>query len=66
MGEIRMTKRKQDDKQQELFKMILVPDCPEELHRQVKIQAVMEGIPLKELVKKALREYMERQKKKRK
>ncbi len=61
-----MTKRKQDDKQQELFKMILVPDCPEELHRQVKIQAVMEGIPLKELVKKALREYMERQKKKRK
>ena len=54
------------DKQQELFKSILVPDCPEELHRQLKIQAVTEGIPLKELVKKALREYMERQKKKRK
>ena len=59
-----MAKRKQDKKQQELFKQILVPDCPEELHRQVKIQAVTEGIPLKELVKKALREYMERQKKK--
>ena len=54
------------DKQQELFKSILVPDCPEELHRQVKIQAAVEGIPLKELVKKALREYMERQRKKRK
>jgi predicted HicB family RNase H-like nuclease len=61
-----MAKRKQDDKQQELFKMILVPDCPEELHRQVKIQAAVEGIALKELVKKALREYLERQKKKRK
>jgi predicted DNA binding CopG/RHH family protein len=54
------------DKQQELFKSILVPDCPEELHHQVKIQAAVEGIPLKELVKKALREYMERRKKKRK
>ena len=58
-----MTKRKQDDKQQELFKMILVPDCPEDLHHQVKIQAAVEGIPLKELVKKALREYLERQQK---
>jgi predicted HicB family RNase H-like nuclease len=51
------------DKQQELFKSILVPDCPEELHRQVKIQAAVEGMPMKELVKKALREYIERQKK---
>ena len=51
------------DKQQELFKSILVPDCPEELHRQVKIQAAVEGIPLKELVKKALREYLARQQK---
>ena len=59
MGVEGMTK----DKQQELFKQILVPDCPEELHRQVKIQAVMEGITLKELVKKALREYLERQQK---
>jgi predicted HicB family RNase H-like nuclease len=64
--EERMAKRKQDEKQKELFKQILIPDCPEELHRQVKIQAVMEGIPLKELVKKALREYLERQKKKKK
>ena len=61
MGEESMTK----DKQQELFKSILVPDCPEELHRQVKIQAAVEGIPLKELVKKALRDYLEGQKKKR-
>ena len=53
-------------KQQELFKSILVPDCPEELHRQVKIQAVVEGIPLKELVKKALRDYLKRQQKVRK
>ena len=53
-------------KQQELFKSILVPDCPEELHRQVKIQAVVEGIPLKELVKKALRDYLKRQQKGRK
>ena len=61
-----MAKRKQDEKQKELFKSILVPDCPEDLHRQVKIQAVMEGIPLKELVKKALREYLQRQQKRRK
>ncbi len=61
-----MTKRKQDDKQQELFKMILVPDCPEELHRQVKSQAALEGIPLKELVKKALREYLKKHQKGRK
>jgi len=61
-----MAKKNPDEKQKELFKQILVPDCPEELHRQVKIQAVMEGIPLKELVKKALREYMERQQKGRK
>jgi predicted HicB family RNase H-like nuclease len=52
--------------QQELFKSILVPDCPEELHRQVKIQAAVEGIPLKELVKKALRDYLKRQEKGRK
>ena len=52
-------------KQQELFKKILVPDCPAELHRQVKIQAAVEGIPLKELVKKALREYLKRHQKER-
>ena len=52
--------------QQELFKNILVPDCPEDLHHQIKIQAAVEGIPLKELVKKALREYLERQQKGRK
>jgi len=52
--------------QQELFKQILVPDCPEELHRQVKIQAAVEGIPLKELVKKSLREYLQKQQKGRK
>jgi predicted DNA binding CopG/RHH family protein len=51
------------DKQQELFKSILVPDCPEELHRLVKIQAAVEGMPMKELVKKILWEYLERQKK---
>ena len=52
--------------QQELFKSILVPDYPKELHRQVKIQAAVEGIPLKELVKKALRDYLKRQQKGRK
>lgn len=36
------------------------PDCPEELHRQVKIQAVVEGIPLEDPVKKALREYLKK------
>jgi predicted HicB family RNase H-like nuclease len=43
--------------------MILVPDCPDDLHRQVKSQAALEGIALKELVKKALRQYIQRQKK---
>ena len=52
--------------QQELFRKILEPDCPEELHRQVKILAAVEGIPLKELVKRALTEYLERHQKERK
>ena len=52
--------------QKEVLKKILIPDCPEELHRQVKIQAAVEGIPLKELVKKALREYLESNQKRRK
>jgi predicted DNA binding CopG/RHH family protein len=38
-----------------------VPDCPEELHRLVKSQAALEGMPMKELVKKILWEYLERQ-----
>lgn len=37
-----------------------LPDCPEELYRQVKIKAAVEGIPLKDPVKKALREYLKR------
>ena len=46
-------------------KMIMVlngKDFPEDLHRQVKIQAVILGISLKELIILALGEYLKKQK----
>ena len=41
-----------------------IKDFPDDLHRQVKIQAAIEGVTLRDLVFKALREYLERVKKK--
>jgi predicted HicB family RNase H-like nuclease len=37
---------------------------PDEIHRQAKIRAAVEGVPLKDLVIRVLTEYLERTKKK--
>jgi len=39
-----------------------IRDFPEELHHKAKIQAAVEKMTLKELMIKALTEYLERQK----
>jgi len=39
-----------------------IKDFPDDLHRQVKIQAAIMGISLKELTIRALREYLEKKK----
>ena len=38
-------------------------DMPDDLHRRAKVQAAMEGITLKDLVIKALEEYLKKKKK---
>ncbi|MDH4206919.1 MAG: hypothetical protein OEV45_15470 [Desulfobacteraceae bacterium] len=40
-----------------------IKDFPEDLHREVKIQAAVEGISIKELVIRAVRDYLKKQKK---
>ena len=35
---------------------------PDELHRQVKIQAAVEGVSMKDLIIKALEEYLKNRK----
>jgi hypothetical protein len=42
----------------------LLRDIPVDLHKELKIQAVREGITLKELMLKALEEYLKSVKKK--
>jgi predicted HicB family RNase H-like nuclease len=37
-------------------------DIPDDLHRRTKAQAAMEGITIKELVIKALKEYLKKKK----
>ncbi len=39
-----------------------IKDFPDDLHRQVKIQAAIMGISLKELTIKALTEYLKKKK----
>ncbi len=39
-----------------------IKDFPEELHREVKIQAAVEGISMKDLIIKALQDYLKKQK----
>lgn len=35
-------------------------DVPEELHRRAKVQAAKEGISMKDLIQKALLEYLKK------
>ena len=44
--------------------VVNIKDFPEELHREVKIQAAMERTTFKQIVIKALTEYLKRAKKK--
>ena len=37
-----------------------VKDFPDELHRQMKIQAAIDGVSLKDLIIKALEKYLEK------
>ncbi len=39
-----------------------IKDFPDQLHRQAKIQAAIEGVTLKDLIIKALTEYLKRAK----
>ncbi|RJQ56455.1 MAG: toxin-antitoxin system HicB family antitoxin [Desulfobacteraceae bacterium] len=39
---------------------IFIRDFSEDVHRRAKIQAAKEGITLKDLIKKALIEYLEK------
>ena len=43
--------------------IINIKDFPDELHRQAKIQAAVEGISLKALIIKALEQYLKKTKK---
>lgn len=44
--------------------VINLRDFPDELHREAKSKAALEGITLKELIIKAVEEYLARAKKK--
>lgn len=37
-----------------------IKDFPDELHRQIKIQAATEGASMKDLIIKAMQEYLKR------
>lgn len=39
-----------------------IKDFPDDLHRQTKIQAAVEGVSMKDLIIKALEEYFKKQK----
>jgi len=39
-----------------------VKDFPDELHRQAKIRAAVDGVSLKEVIIRALSEYLEKKK----
>ena len=40
-----------------------IKDFPDDLHREMKIQAAVEGISIKELVIRAVRDYLKKRKK---
>ena len=42
---------------------LFIKTFPDDLHREMKIQAAVEGISIKELVIRAVREYLKKRKK---
>ena len=47
----------------EVFMNLHIKDFPDDLHREMKIQAAVEGISIKELVIRAVRDYLKKRKK---
>lgn len=43
-----------------MVRVLNIKDFPEELHREIKIKAAMEGISMKDLIIKALQEYLKK------
>ena len=43
---------------------LFIREFPDDVHREMKIQAAVEGISIKELVIRAVREYLKKRKKK--
>jgi len=42
--------------------VISIKDFPDDLHRLIKAEAALMGLPMKELIVSVLREYLERKK----
>lgn len=42
---------------------VLIKDFPDDVHRKMKIQAAVEGISIKELVIRAVKDYLRKKKK---
>ena len=47
----------------EMMKRLIIKGFPEDLHREMKIQAAVESISMKELVIQAVKDYLKKQKK---
>jgi hypothetical protein len=43
-----------------MAKAVLIKDFPEKIHKMARLQAVTEGISLKDLIIKAVSEYLDR------
>ena len=46
-----------------MMKSLIIKGFPEDLHRETKIQAAVEGISIKELVIRAVKDYLKKRKK---
>ena len=42
------------------MKALIIKDFPDDLHREIKIQAAIEGVSMKDLIIKALQEYLKK------
>jgi len=50
-------------KRREMMKSLIIKDFPDDVHREMKIQAAVEGITMKELVIQAVKDYLKKRKK---
>jgi hypothetical protein len=50
-------------KWREMMKSLIIKGFPEDLHREMKIQAAVEGTTIKELVIQAVKDYLKKKKK---